>query len=824
VGTPPPEAAPEQVAQHGDQPEVPPDSPTSKWTNATEPTRLRPLPGKEAGGTTIFSDIGALAKRLGTAAVKKIRDLDEFTPFRAHLDNWSAQHQLITQQSKDAFKDITKAVPDAASRDGITNWIQAGGDTTELAKRAASTTDPTLKKGYEAALKLTPDQIKVAGDVRASYDALLKRANSYGIDIAELPNYVTQLWKQEPMKNLFRGKSLKATTQFAKKRYFADYFAGEQAGLKPATKDIAKLLPIYINDVNRAIADKQLVQKLASSKAEDGRPLLAPRGNLGTVDTDKGKAYFVKPEAQNDDIKDYKNLEQPALHSWRWRGKDDAGNPIFVKSDLVVHPDIAQHLKNVLGSPKASFKDNPVAATMDAVNTIQSYAKQTMLGFFSPFHAVTEAIHAIGHKINPLANLETVDLNKPDHLDAAQHGLMLKADRVSSQDFLEGLTGGNKNLVANALGKIPYLKGIKTANDAMQNWLFDTYIPSLKLKTYRAALERNTGRYAGEIKAGKVSSDQVKNLTAQQVNAAYGHLNYTEMGRNPTLQKFLRLVTLAPDFLEARGRFAGQAAKGIASKTGREQLAALGFIGGALYLSARVANQIADKDPHWDDPFGVHIGNRRYTVRSVPGDIVELFKDQRKFINGRLSPIVGKGTLEAVSGVNYRGEKASGVDVLKDMASGIVPLTLQPFTRGLSQTTKNNPVSVWQQLAGAMGVHVGRISPINEAYKLASDWKEKQGIPKDRGVYPTSKYQQLRYALEDNDLEKAKAEFTKLKADVKDKSKVAPGFSESLNHPFTDTKQNDEKMRASLSPEDKAKFDAAVKRRQEIWSRFQRIH
>jgi hypothetical protein len=815
----------QQVApEHGDQPVIPSDSPVSKWTSATEPTRLRPLPGKEAGGTTLFSDIADLAKRGIKLGISKVKDLAEFTPFRASLLDWSAQHQLITQQAKDSFRDITKAVPDAAARDGITNWIQAGGDAVELAKRAAATTDPTLKKGYEAALNLTPEQVKVATDVKGAYDALLKRANSYGINIAELPNYVNQLWQRSPMSGLFRGRALKATTQHQKARFYDNYFAGEQAGLKPATKDIGKLLPMYINDVNRAIADKQLVQKLATAKASDGRPLLAPRGNLGTVDTHTGKAYFVKPETQNEDINDYRNLEQPALHAWRWQGKDEAGNPIFVKSDLVVHPEIAQHLKNVLNQPKATFADNPVGATLDAVNTVQSYLKQTMLGFFSPFHAVTEGIHAVGHKINPIANLEKVDLNNPAHLDAAQHGLMLGPDRVSANDFMEGLSGGGKNLIANAIGKVPYLKGIKTANDAIQNWLFETYIPSLKLKTYNAALERNNARYATDVAAGKVSPDQIKHLTAEQVNAAYGHLNYTDMGRNPTLQKFMRLTLLAPDFLEARGRFAAQAGKALlGSKAGREQLGALGFIGAALFLSARVTNQLVDKDPHWDDPFGIHIGNRRYTVRSVPGDIVELFKDQRKFVSGRLSPLVGKGTLEALSGVNYRGEKVGGLEVLKDVAAGSVPLTLQPFTRGMSDTTKNNPVSIWEQLAGALGVHVNRISPINDAYKLGSDWKEAQGIPKDKGTYPVSKYQQLRYALEDNDLERAKAEVSKLKAAVKDKSKVASGFKESLNHPFTDTEANDQKMRRSLSPEDRQKFDAAVKRRREIWGRFQRL-
>ena len=115
--------------------------------------------------------------------------------------------------------------------------------------------------------------------------------------------------------------------------------------------------------------------------------------------------------------------------------------------------------------------------------------------------------------------------------------------------------------------------------DGYSEYLFESYIPRLKMDTYEHILERNTALFAGDLKSGKVSPSMVKSLSADQANAAYGHLNYTKMARSPTIQHALQLMFLAPDFFEARARFAGQAAKGVVgSKTGREQLIALGLL------------------------------------------------------------------------------------------------------------------------------------------------------------------------------------------------------------------------------------------------------
>ena len=112
-------------------------------------------------------------------------------------------------------------------------------------------------------------------------------------------------------------------------------------------------------------------------------------------------------------------------------------------------------------------------------------------------------------------------------------------------------------------------------------------------------------------------------------------------------------------------------------------------------------------------------------------------------------------------------------DELKDMVSMFIPITLRanPLYRQYLETGGKSTVSWWQQLAGASGIHISRNSPIAETYKLAGDFKKglsdedkkKFNVVEDKGVYPTSKYQQLRYALEDGDMAKAMKEYEKLK-------------------------------------------------------------
>lgn len=765
-----------------------------------------------------------------------VKDLPEFGDFKKEVLKWSARSQRSANEILRVQGQIEEAVPSKEKRDGITNWIQANGDQGLLRSWANATKNKTLKAGYEAALKLTPEEIATAKKIKDSYDILHNRAKKFGIDMGYLPNYVTELWKQEPQRAAGSSpKRLSEFFKFSQERVFPNYFEGEQAGYEPQTKDISKLLGLYMNEMNNAINSRRFVQELSKGTASDGRPLVSARGSGQEVGEDVGdKVHLVYPDKAAEGTEDYKKLDQPALHGWVFAGKDADGSMILVKGDLAVHPEIATHFKNALGSSKIRqwwnektanpFLNATKGTAKFILDDLQGAVKGTMLSF-SPFHQVQEGIHALGHRINPFGNIPKIDLRRPDQMDAVEHGLMLSHDRLSQHLFMEGVGTNNRNLVTGLIRKVGFKPGRLAADrvDAYQDWLFGHYIPGLKFKTYEHILDRNMERYAKDLANGKASPSQVKLLSARQANAAYGHLNYTDMGHNPTIRHAFQVVLLAPDFLEARARFTGQAIKGLAGgKVGSEQLQALAFLAATQFILARVLNKLENDDYEWAHPFEVKVGNKLYGLRSVPEDIYKLFGNTAGFIGGRISPIFGRLIQEGLFGVNYRGEHTTWGDALKDIVAGIVPMPFQGLTKNLTPGGRSQTINPMEQILSATGLQVHRYSPISATYQLARKWTDANDPDdaKARGRYPVSKYQGLRYALEDGDFQAAKAEVRKLQAKGQKLQDIREGFKGSVDHPFTGTKLNDIRFERSLAGHDKEIFKAAVERRRIILQRF----
>jgi len=753
------------------------------------------------------------------------------SPFQRTLREWDGDLQQTYFRVRQIAKEIEERVPDKGVREGITNWIQAAGDGTLLRARAAATKDAKLKAGYEAALELTPDQVKVAKAVKGFYDDMLAAGHATGLLQEGRDNYVNQVW-QDPRgltERLFGpGNKITQDFRFAKKATHDSFFTGEQAGLSPITKDIVALMQVYAKEFGKVLATRDFIKNLSEQTARDGRALVTPAGSASKITdpaTKETQAFLIRPQTRPGDAADYRAIGNSAFTKWKWVSAEDGKN-ILLKGDLVVHPEIADHLEKVFGQSAISkwynSGGNALAqvpkVAVRGIDKFSANTKDLMLSVLSPFHFVQEGTHAIGHRINPFWGLDKLDLDQPETLDAARHGLVLAHDEQAKQ-FSEGLGAGPLSQRIPVLGKY--------VNKPLTEFLFKEYIPRLKLTTYNHALKRNLAVFKNEISGGKMDEHDVKALTADQMNAAYGHLNYAALGRDPTIRHISQMLLLAPDFLEARARFTGQGIKGAFDKGGREQLTAIVFLATAQWLSARIFNKTLDDDYHFDHPFSVIHNDREYTMRSVPEDIYKAWKDSRQFIYGRLNPIMARGSIQYLTGRNHRGEKVSWSDTTQELATQWIPIWMRqlPGVRNLSETEKNKPVGAWESFASGWGLQTSRNSPIAETYKLAEKWRQDRGDKSDTGVYPVSKYQRLRYALEDGDLGTAQKEFDALKlAEPKTPvSGLLQGFHTSVNHPFTGTKANDAAFESSLDATGIEMLHAAQRKRREILQRFSRL-
>ena len=782
----------------------------SEWTSATddtppakpaeEPPPTASLVNPPTGPTELQSGIS-----IPKFANRKMSPLDRVTA------SHSGKLQKSFDEARRAQREIKAEVPSERRQNAISIWREAKGDVGTLKGWAAAAKGKLFKQAAIDAQTLTPKEISVATKAGAAFDALHARGTKFDVLRSHRDAYVPHVWDVGKPGTGFGTGMLKQRFRFSKARTFDTFFDGDQAGFKPKTLAIGKLLPAYIHEMNTVIADRQAVRDIVAGTNKDGSPMAVPRGNAKVVEGDEGKAVLVQPRAMKGelDTSDYKMMsDQPALSNWTWASKDTAGRPVFIKSDLALHPDAYRRINAMIGqSALRQWYHDPVTGTaqipraiLRGLDTAQGAMKREMFGLLAPFHQVQEGTHGVGHMVNPFSHIPKVDLRDPAQLDAANHGLMLLPDRASARVYLEGV-GAKSSLLSQGIRKLGRPgEAISDVIDGYQDYLFHQYIPGLKFKTYQAILGRNMKRYAGELKSGEMTPADVKITSAEQSNAAYGHLNYALLDTNPTMQHLKQMALLAPDFLEARARFAGQAVKGLSSPVGAEQLKAIAILAAAQAGSAYILSNVTggQYDPH--HPFEVVHNGRRYAMRSVPEDIFSFLKDRRQFIYGRVNPLLVKGGVQLGTGLNYRGEKVSPLDTFTELLAGYIPITARqlPGLRSLTETSRQNPVSPLQQLAGSLGLRISRYSPVSETYKLAGKWMDSQKLDRSKGSYPISKYQQLRYALEDGDLDRAKLQYDAL-AKTTIPGKLRRGFRESIEHPFTGKKATDAAFAKTLS-------------------------
>ena len=115
-----------------------------------------------------------------------------------------------------------------------------------------------------------------------------------------------------------------------------------------------------------------------------------------------------------------------------------------------------------------------------------------------------------------------------------------------------------------------------------------------------------------------------------------------------------------------------------------------------------------------------------------------------------------------------------------------------------------------------------RYSPITKTHELANKWMNAQKISKQEGIYPISKYQQLRYALEDANMDKARDEYSKL-LKTSTAGKIAVGFRQSVHAPFTGSLKTDKEFAASLKEHDRMIYERALETKRNIVMRFNAI-
>lgn len=404
---------------------------------------------------------------------------------------------------------------------------------------------------------------------------------------------------------------------------------------------------------------------------------------------------------------------------------------------LFVSPDVAPHATAILEStrPKSPLVRAALAATREVKGDLLS---------LSPFHWVTILNRSLEAGLNPFTGTNRKFLFMPKDIDyynltpaqsaALRDGVVTSYTRPGSSGYLnesagEGLTGQGS-----VLNKIPLIGGL---NRAIEDKLFGPkgWITSLKFDLY--------DKLKGELMQSKpgLTDVQAGRIAASQVNNKFGGLNYTVLGRSASTQNTLRLLLLAPDFLESSGR----SILDVAGDHGGQLAKMLVGFNAAHWLFTRGLNYLVSGDTHPEAGFSVMSknGKREYSLRTTLGDFLHFAEKPRDFVSNRVNP-VGRGIEEAFGGEDAFGEKVSDTQRFFDVLRQITPIPLQGAYPNQSITQP----SAGDKLLQSAGVQSRKhFTPAETlAHQLGSK-QSQEGAPLEGDELAAA---QLRYKLEDS--------------------------------------------------------------------------
>jgi hypothetical protein len=362
------------------------------------------------------------------------------------------------------------------------------------------------------------------------------------------------------------------------------------------------------------------------------------------------------------------------------------------------------------------------------------FAKSALLSL-SPFHFATIFNRALESGTNPFTGAEPIDyFNLTDNQKAAIRDGITTGNGRPSGGYLEseGVTSDPKSIV----NKIPLLGGW---NKFVEEKLFGPqgYITRLKFKTY--------DNLKGEIlKSNPTFTDeQAGRLAAEQVNNKYGGLNYELLGRSAGTQRALRLMFLAPDFLESTVRSMGD----IAQSHGSGLVKSFVAFNVAHWMAARALNYLTSPtgDTHPETGFSVLSpdGKKQYNLRTTLGDFLHFAEKPWDFAMNRVNPALVRVPTELALGVDQQGHRVSNDQKLFDTLRQTTPIPLQ----GLYPRQQITQPTLTDQALQGFGVRAQKVFTPAETLALQIGSKRNDSGPLEGNALASA---QQRFKLEDD--------------------------------------------------------------------------
>jgi hypothetical protein len=643
-----------------------------------------------------------------------------------------------------------------------------------------------LMGAYKKAILATPtDNPAVYGlskQARDVFNEWGEKAKDNSVITKTVQDYITHLWGKDadnPAANLLAhdASGFHTNATMARNRIFDNAFEGQIYGKKLAVTDPVPIAANYISKIGEAIAGRDFKKSLFGVRAADGRPLLAHSGagelledsvdkdgkvlppsvmvnprtlrnirvadatvqglkTAGTFDSllDEGKLVKLplkegKPQSYAWSTRDYRQSTSPDLRDWTHVATDSGGKPVFVKSDIMVHPDAHDYLEKLIGEQKSSIKNIPIVSSLLKAGGELKHLQLAL----SPFHIAQEGLRAIMTGVSPWGvekySLDDGSPQAKNLLNGIRESLTVGKDRASVQDYQEGNVASGQSKI---ISKIPLVRDVQAS---LQSFLFDKYIPGLKVRAFHHLFEDYNNSLSNPETLDKLIKQRpdmkgytqdraAARLAAEDANERFGGLNYKQLGRSAGLQDFFRLGALAPDWLESEARQAVRAIKG--GPQGNIARMDMVKLTAGLWASSRVLNLLTSGQPHLEAPFGVALKDKDgkekiYSVRTLPTDIFHMVSAPADFLRGRVSPLT-KIASTVYSGRDYAGRRQTPFQTAVDIGEGSLPIPVQQIAQVGGEQGFNTTDQIYKSAGGTASVY--KTQAQQTAAQLASDRSE----------------------------------------------------------------------------------------------------
>jgi hypothetical protein len=403
----------------------------------------------------------------------------------------------------------------------------------------------------ERMLNLSEEEVEwVDSNIRPYYEDFFDFAQEHEIIDSHVDNYVRRMWNMpKKLKDSMVSWSGSGTTGFkltpdsGKQRSFDSIIDGWEAGMSLRTDGVLANLQAYGTEIGYTFANRRFVEYMDS--------LINETGDGVVVEIEDG---FHPPDG-------YIQLTD--------RGFARPGFKVFAR------PDLAKMVNKIGDRAAHKFWDIPIVKGIRKLNAI---IKSTILSVSMYHHLAGMRSYVIGVdkgvKLNPIKAYRR-GLAKIDQQEGFTDPNYKHLGPIV--DFLvrEGLTLGRtqdwdeaaimdsfveewieKRKTPGAKMALAGWQGARRWRRQMTTGLFGQLFAGLKAES--AAIELTVAMRKQEKKLKRGLTDAEMQIEAQKVarliNADFGGLHLSRMGRQPDLQRVAQLFSLAPDWTESNWR------------------------------------------------------------------------------------------------------------------------------------------------------------------------------------------------------------------------------------------------------------------------------